>query len=75
MTDSKTANMDIASLYGNTVFVFLVWTAILAASFAWNYVHESNQIVELARKEAFTAFQKDIAFRQWGTKHGGVYVD
>lgn len=30
--------------------------------------------MELAQKEATTIFNKDKAFRLWGTKHGGVYV-
>ncbi|CAN2043879.1 histidine kinase [Candidatus Magnetomoraceae bacterium gMMP-13] len=74
MIDLKTVNTDIALLKKHSALAILIWTAMITASFAWYYVHENNQIMELARKEALTAFKKDTAFRYWGTKHGGVYV-
>ncbi len=74
MTDKKTANMDFAMLGKKLALAVLIWTALIAASFTWRYANESNQAVELAKKEALTAFEKDTAFRFWGAKHGGVYV-
>ncbi len=64
----------IASLKKKLAIAVLIWTAMITASFFWYYGHESDKAVELARKEALTAFKKNMAFRYWGTKHGGVYV-
>ncbi|MDM8554271.1 PAS domain S-box protein [Desulfococcaceae bacterium HSG7] len=74
MTELKSEKMGITSLYKNSVIAVTVWAAMLAALFAWNYMHSSEQILQMARKEALTVFSKDIAFRYWGTIHGGVYV-
>ncbi len=74
MTELKILKTDIASLYRNSVIAVLIWTAMIAAAFAWNYVHENDEMLFMARKEALTVFNKDMAFRHWGASHGGVYV-
>ncbi len=74
MTNPKTVKTDLISLYHYTISTVLIWTAIIAASLAWNYRNEHWQMRELALKEALTVYHKDLAFRLWGTKHGGVYV-
>ncbi len=74
MTNSKTVKADFISLYHYAIIAILTWTAIIVASLIWNYVHEHRQIEELALKEALTVYHKDLAFRLWATRHGGVYV-
>ncbi len=61
-------------LYRNTILVALGWLAIVSLSFAWNIATANDRTIELARKEAFTVFNKDVALRLWATTHGGVYV-
>ncbi len=51
-----------------------VWTVIVAISLGWN-VHLSRQeILSMARTEARALHQKDVVYREWNAKHGGVYV-
>ena len=59
-----------------TQFAILIvaWTVMVGASLAWNLHNESQQTLELATREARVHFNKDYAFRRWGTLHGGVYV-
>ncbi|MBI5142661.1 MAG: DUF3365 domain-containing protein [Nitrospirae bacterium] len=52
----------------------LIWTATVIGSASWNVYNEHEQTFALAKKEAVSNFNKDMAFRLWGTKHGGVYV-
>ncbi len=52
----------------------LLWTAAIGGSLIWNLHLLDEQFAELAHKEAVAHFNKDQAFRLWGTKHGGVYV-
>lgn len=52
----------------------LLWTAAVSASAAWNVHNEREMSLALAKKEALANFNKDQAFRLWGSKHGGVYV-
>ncbi|MCP4687461.1 MAG: PAS domain S-box protein [Desulfobacterales bacterium] len=74
MSAHGAAKSDIASLKKKLTITALVWTAVVAASFGWGYVHESKRIVELAGKETLAVLNKDVAFRRWGAMHGGVYV-
>lgn len=50
------------------------WTIIAALSFLWSYHQHREEILEAARAEARTAYHKDVSFRLWNAKHGGVYV-
>ncbi len=51
-----------------------VWTAVIAAVFVWNYVQLRPGILDMARIEARTSFEKDVFYRKWNAMHGGVYV-
>jgi PAS domain S-box-containing protein len=52
----------------------IVWTLLMAGIFAIN-VHQHRQMTtQTAVAEARLHFEKDQAFRAWGTLHGGVYV-
>jgi len=53
---------------------FICWTIVLGSSLAWNISNEKNQAIELATIAARENFNKDQAFRLWGSKHGGIYV-
>lgn len=64
----------IAYLYRIAAAAAIVWTVTVIGSASWNIYNERTQTLELARKEAISNFNKDMAFRLWGTKHGGVYV-
>ncbi len=56
------------------VLAALVWTLFLAGLGAWLLDHFSSMTLDLAYQEARANFDKDQAFRYWGTLHGGVYV-
>ena len=50
------------------------WTLVIACSFAWFFTLHSRDIREIARAEALAAFERDLLFRRWASRHGGVYV-
>lgn len=52
----------------------LLWTAAVACMLVWDEHIERKHTDELAKKEARSNFNKDVAFRLWATRHGGVYV-
>ena len=66
--------ISVAGLYRLLGVVALLWSGVLGGSLAWNIADERDQTLELARNEARANFNKDVAFRQWAAKHGGVYV-
>ncbi len=51
-----------------------VWSLLLGASLVWNIVETQSRTRVLAEHEARDALNKDMVFRHWGTRHGGVYV-
>ena len=44
-----------AELYRNTAAVLVIWSLLIAGSLAWNYNHETNDTLELAKNEARAA--------------------
>jgi len=56
------------------VLTVIVWTAIVIAALFWNLKVEHEHAIEQAVTEARAHFNKDKAFRLWGSSHGGVYV-
>ena len=54
--------------------IAVVWTAVVLASLAWNLVQEKQETLEMARTQARIAYEKDIIYRSWNARHGGVYV-
>jgi len=62
------------TVYGYIALAVIIWTTIIGVSLAWNITEEDEQVRETALHTARANFNKDYAFRLWGTKHGGVYV-
>ena len=52
----------------------VVWTVVVTASLLWNVHQVKRGTLEAARIQARVAHNKDIIYRFWGTRHGGVYV-
>jgi len=63
-----------ARLRRNVVLALIGWSVLVGGSLAWNIRNEMHQTEQLATREALIHFNKDIAFRRWATRHGGVYV-
>lgn len=51
-----------------------VWTIAIVASMYWNFRQIHTLQMEQAHSELRANFFKDKTFRQWATRHGGVYV-
>ena len=56
------------------VTVAVIWTAVIAASLAWNVAQTKKNTREEALAHATVAYQNDIVYRRWNTMHGGVYA-
>lgn len=52
----------------------IAWTLLMAGIFVVNVQQHRQATIQIAATEARIHFQKDQAFRAWGTVHGGVYV-
>ncbi len=56
------------------LLAILSWTVLVFLSLSWNsrIAHENH--IEKARTEARTFYELNLAYRRWGSLHGGVYV-
>jgi len=52
----------------------LVWSAIIAGSFFWNWHSAKEKQFNFAMESARSNFQQIVLFRFWNSQHGGVYV-
>lgn len=52
----------------------LVWTAVIAGSFAWYYRLSEQQLLAVSKSKAVIAFERDVLYRQWVSKQGGIYA-
>lgn len=50
------------------------WLARIAASFVWSWFQVGNSMLVLAESQARSSFEKDLAYRDWVSSHGGVYA-
>lgn len=57
-----------------TIALWICWTLLMGLSMAWNIRNEHEAVIKQARSEAEGHFNKDIAYRRWVSRQGGVYV-
>ncbi|HID04085.1 MAG TPA: DUF3365 domain-containing protein, partial [Desulfobacterales bacterium] len=56
------------------IAMLLGWTILLAGILFWNIKNLKQSTVQLAEQTARMSWEKDILYRLWGARHGGVYV-
>jgi len=52
----------------------VAWSLFVGYSLYWNINQIKAQTTHLATEEARANWYKDLAFRRWATRHGGLYV-
>ena len=63
-----------SSIYYLCLIAFVIWSLLLGITSYFDISAEKQKTIELAKKEALTIFNKDVALRRWAATHGGVYV-
>jgi diguanylate cyclase (GGDEF)-like protein len=58
----------------STIAALLLWSLLAGYSLYWNTTNLREEKVRLATAEARANWNKDMAFRGWASRHGGVYV-
>lgn len=61
-------------IYRFTIISIIFWTLLIGGSLAYNVDHAKTNMNQQVNAEAQAILSKDITFRRWGTRHGGVYV-
>jgi diguanylate cyclase (GGDEF)-like protein len=67
---------DVSNLRINNIFrgVVFFWSFVIIALATWNYWQSYTATVEIARSSAGQSYSKDLVYRSWATRHGGVYA-
>jgi len=67
---------DVSNPRLNTIFLGLAffWSLVIGALAVWNYSQSYTATVEVARSSANQGYTKDLVYRHWATRHGGVYA-
>ena len=58
----------------NILLTSILWTLLIAVSFAWNYSQTQQTHEELALQTVRSFFKLIVITRRWNAQHGGVYV-
>ncbi len=74
--DSQAAVMRAKGVPVSTWAIVLAvfWSGATLVSLVWNITQVRDLVLEQARVELRANFFKDQSFRNWATRHGGVYV-
>jgi signal transduction histidine kinase/DNA-binding response OmpR family regulator len=54
--------------------ILIGWTALIGLLLFWNLQNLKKTEILLAENDARISWEKDVLFRLWSAKHGGVYV-
>jgi len=72
--DRPQAGRVVRRLWRYAAGVVLLWSLLVWGSAYWAQREHSRHILGLAKIWAETAFEKDIQYRLWSARHGGVYA-
>ena len=56
------------------LIIIVIWTAGVIISLGWNIYQLKESILNVARTSAEINYDKDLLYRRWAAKQGGVYV-
>lgn len=68
------ATVVVRRIWRYGLLVALIWSLLVWASVRWTLDEHHQHVLGLAKIWAETAFEKDIQYRLWSARHGGVYV-
>jgi diguanylate cyclase (GGDEF)-like protein len=68
------ANPDSAIIKKYLLTLVMIWTVGIVASLGWNIYQLNQSILSVARTSTEISYNKDILYRKWVSKQGGVYV-
>ncbi|TCJ11522.1 diguanylate cyclase [Parasulfuritortus cantonensis] len=54
--------------------LILLWLGALATSLIWNWQQVDSTVRALAEAEARSHYEKDLVYRLWAARQGGIYV-
>ncbi len=72
--DSLNKPDEISKIRRYAVTCSVLWTLLLSSLFAAYVIDNRETVLEIAQSMAQVSFEKDVLFRRWAARHGGVYA-
>ncbi len=71
-----TTATDVSAPRLKTIFLGLAlfWSLLIVALCGWNYWQSYSSMTMLVKSMTTESYKKDLVYRRWATRHGGVYV-
>jgi len=63
-----------ANIVRSGVVVACLWTLLIAYALYWEQRQNDDQAKMLGKMQSQAFFEKDILYRRWASRHGGVYA-
>ncbi|MGC8657642.1 MAG: hypothetical protein ACP5U1_01065 [Desulfomonilaceae bacterium] len=74
MSTSSVSKSQVPIIKKYVIIAAIVWTAVVGASFVWNWFEMEAKTLEAVRIQARSSFEKDVMYRRWNASCGVVYV-
>ncbi|RUM38593.1 MAG: hypothetical protein DSY57_02305 [Desulfobulbus sp.] len=71
---NKPKKFRLSNITGKTAFILIGWTVLIGLLLFWNLHTQKKTAILLAENNARVSWEKDVLFRLWAARHGGVYV-
>ena len=74
MIDKEKAGNLFSRLRYHSWVLVLLWTGCIVASLLWNLYEQREKILKIAHNSAHLTLEKDVIYRRWAARQGGIYV-
>ncbi len=64
----------LSNITKKTASILIGWTLLIGLLLFWNLYTQKKTAILLAENNARVSWEKDVLFRLWAARHGGVYV-
>ncbi|OGU16663.1 MAG: hypothetical protein A2076_18225 [Geobacteraceae bacterium GWC2_53_11] len=65
---------DVRKIHRYSLVGAALWTIVLSGLYIAYVVDNRGAILDIGHSMAQVSFEKDVLFRRWATRHGGVYA-
>ncbi|MHB8121692.1 MAG: c-type heme family protein [Desulfuromonadaceae bacterium] len=56
------------------IIIAVIWSLLIAYSLLWSHHLHAEDALRLGKMQGQAFFEKDILYRRWASRHGGIYV-
>lgn len=66
--------VSVSIIFKCTILIVIIWTFMVGGLLTQNIHQHKTVVLDIAKAHAKSILEKDLIYRLWAAKHGGVYV-